>query len=464
MKKKYKLSVFLFHRDLRLDDNTGLLAALEQSDWVIPAFIFDPRQLTNNPYKSNNAIEFMFHSLEELDSNLRKNRSGLCCWEDNPIKILATLIKRDNVEAIFSNRDYTPFALQRDRDIANLCSQLNVACHLFDDALLCPPGSILKADGKPYTVFGAFFKKALLCDIPAPRANKLKNYYRTPPKTSKSLSTFHIVKHPNKNLLLHGGAKKAQRLLSRLTKLENYAESRNLPAQEGTSLLSPHHKFGTISIRKTYHNAAKALGKTDPFVSELYWRDFFTHIAYHFPHVFEGAFYRYYDRIAWENDQTKFKAWCQGKTGFPLVDAGMRQLNQTGFMHNRVRMVAASFLTKDLHIDWRWGEKYFAQQLVDYDPAVNNGNWQWAASTGCDAQPYFRIFNPWLQQKRFDPDCSYVKLWLPELRNLSNKAIHRLFRDENSLAYPKPIVDHSEAKEIAEDLYLEAREQLHLNR
>lgn len=461
MRSNYRLSIFIFHRDLRLDDNTGLLAALEKSDQVMPAFFLDPHQIGDNPYKSNNAIEFMLHSLKELDADLKHKGSGLCCWKGEPIKILEKLIKRHRIEAVFFNRDYTPFALMRGQAIVQLCNHLGISCHCFDDALLCVPGSVLKDDGKPYTVFTPFFRKAIKNAITSPRQNRFRNYLVSAPSTSKSPSTFKLVKNPNETLFMKGGTKEAQRCLASLSKLDGYDQVRDIPAIQGTSRLSAHHKFGTVSIRKTYHNVVKTHGKTHALISQLYWRDFFTHIAYHFPHVFEGAFHRYYDQIAWENDETKFKAWCQGNTGFPLVDAGMRELNQTGFMHNRVRMVTASFLTKDLHIDWRWGEKYFAQQLIDYDPAVNNGNWQWAASTGCDAQPYFRIFNPWLQQKRFDPDCSYVKLWLPELRNLSSRTIHRLFRDKNSLTYPKPIVDHSEASEIAEDLYLEARKDAH---
>ena len=223
--------------------------------------------------------------------------------------------------------------------------------------------------------------------------------------------------------------------------MKNYEQERDFPAIKGTSGLSAHHKFGTLSVREVFQRVKENLGLSHSLIRELFWRDFFTHIGFYFPRVFSGCFYQEYDAIQWENNQKKFKAWCQAETGFPLVDAGMRELLSTGFMHNRVRMVVASFLTKDLHIDWRWGEKYFAQHLVDYDPAVNNGNWQWAASTGCDAQPYFRIFNPWRQQERFDSDCKYIKKWLPELKNIPAKKIHRRTEVSESLCgYPAPIV------------------------
>lgn len=228
--------------------------------------------------------------------------------------------------------------------------------------------------------------------------------------------------------------------------------SRNLPSLSGTTGLSAHHKFGTISIRESYWAVRSALGKSHTLVRELYWRDFFTHIGFHYPHVLSGCFHERYDTLKWENDEVKFKAWCQGRTGFPIVDAGMRELNITGFMHNRMRMITASFLVKDLHIDWRWGEKYFAQRLVDYDPLVNNGNWQWAASTGCDAQPYFRIFNPWLQQAKYDPKCLYIKQWVKELAGCTPKRIHRI-QDNIPTEYVSPIVDHAVASQKAKAMF-----------
>lgn len=253
---------------------------------------------------------------------------------------------------------------------------------------------------------------------------------------------------------IKGGRIEALKILKNVKVFKNYDGGRDLPAKSATSLLSAHHKFGTCSIRETYWAVRDALGPRHTLIKELYWRDFFSHIAYHFPHVFGGAFYPEYDALPWANDKERFQRWCDGLTGFPIVDAGMRELNTTGFMHNRVRMITASFLVKDLHIDWRWGERYFAQHLVDYDPCVNNGNWQWVASTGCDHQPYFRVFNPWLQQKKFDPLCLYIKKWVPELKTVDARQLHRWYEVSGDSAdrYPAPVVDHAaesiKAKEI----------------
>jgi len=234
-----------------------------------------------------------------------------------------------------------------------------------------------------------------------------------------------------------------------------YAATKDIPALS-TSNLSAHLKFGTLSIRETYHAIKKILGPTHLLLRQLYWRDFFTHVAYYSPFVFGHAFHEKYDQLIWEHDDKKFQRWCTGTTGFPIVDAGMRQLTTTGFMHNRVRMIAASFLTKDLHIDWRWGEKFFAQQLIDYDPAVNNGNWQWCASTGCDAQPYFRIFNPWLQQKKFDTECIYIKRWIPELKKVAPATIHTWYANKLPSNYPKPMVDHTQEARITKQWFIQS--------
>nr|WP_280954397.1 deoxyribodipyrimidine photo-lyase [Methanohalophilus levihalophilus] len=259
----------------------------------------------------------------------------------------------------------------------------------------------------------------------------------------------HILKDRNENLYSKGGRENGLEILDNPKRFENYQDERDYPALDATTGLSAHNKFGTVSIREVYHCLADEFGKNHPLITQLYWRDFFTHLAYNNPHVFGHSFRKKYDSLKWIDDKDSFRKWCEGKTGFPIVDAGMRQLNTTGYMHNRVRMIAASFLVKDLHIDWRWGERYFAQHLVDYDPCVNNGNWQWAASTGADSQPYFRIFNPWLQQTKFDKDCEYIKTWVPELADVDPKRIHRLGHDEKHRIpdYPAPIVDHSRERE-----------------
>ena len=279
------------------------------------------------------------------------------------------------------------------------------------------------------------------------------NTHRNNYQKKISLSDSRFISQTHSENALQGGRKEALHLLKNIAHLKNYKEIRNFPALAGTTHLSAHNKFGTVSIREVYQTIVKCFGKTHTLINELYWRDFFTHILYHFPHVLGEAFHKKYNDIRWENNKNFFKKWCLGMTGFPIVDAGMRELNQTGYMHNRVRMIVASFLVKDLHIDWRWGEKYFAQQLIDYDPAVNNGNWQWAASTGCDAQPYFRIFNPWRQQVQYDPDCVYIKKWLPELINISPKIIHELYKNKMN-GYPQPLVDHAIASQFSKKMYL----------
>lgn len=458
--KKYKNSIHIFRRDLRLEDNTSLISALENSEKVIPVFFLDPRQIEKHKYKSENAFNFMLNSLNELDQELKKLNYKLYIFHSNPSEILPKIIKEAEVEAIFFNKDYTPFSLKRDKEIKKITADKKIKLHVFSDCLLNEPEDVFKADGTPYTVFTPFFKKASTISVKKVKKNEFSNYYM--PKLSlKTISIdeakeFLTIKNLSPDLLLKGGRKEALKLLKQIKQIKNYDQERNIPSEQGTTHLSSHNKFGTLSIREFYWHIFKTFSSSHTLITELYWRDFFTHINYHFPKVLKGkAFREKYDKIKWSSDKTKLKAWQSGKTGFPIVDAGMRELNQTGYMHNRVRMIVASFLVKDLHIDWREGEKYFAQKLLDYDPAVNNGNWQWAASTGCDAQPYFRIFNPWLQQKRYDPDCKYIKKFVPELQTLSSAEIHKLNEKTltNQLDYPKPIVDHSDASKFAKEMF-----------
>ncbi len=455
MKKAYTLSLHIFRRDLRLQDNTALIEALKQSEHVVPCFIFDKRQIEENNYKSLNSIQFMVNSLNELDQALRKKNSRLYFFYGIAEEIIKTLILEMPIRAIFHNRDYTPFSQFRDNHIEDVCQQNNVDYHCYADALLHEPEEVLKHDGKPYTVFTPAFRKASLLLVRNSKKNNYGNYYHKPITFSNDDIIKKLCKNINPNLLVKGGRNEAQMLLKKISALGDYKILRDYPAKAATSKLSAHLKFGTLSVRECHEVICDVFGKHHTLINELHWRDFFTHIAHYFPHVFESAFHRKYNALTWSYNETHFQAWCDGQTGFPIVDAGMRELNTTGYMHNRVRMITASFLVKDLHIDWRRGEKYFSNQLVDYDPAVNNGNWQWAASTGCDAQPYFRIFNPWLQQAKFDPDCEYIKRWVPELAELSNKVIHTLY-DAKSLHtphYPTPIVSHSIESKKAQLLY-----------
>lgn len=453
---QYKKSLFIFRRDLRLQDNTGLLKALDESDEVLACFIFDPRQVEEHDYRSVPALQFMIESLEDLQEQLQDKDGVLACYSGKADEVVESIIKSEKIEAVFLNQDYTPFSLKRDDAIESVCSKNDVQFFASHDALLQPPGTVLKDDGEPYTVYTPFKKSsAANHQVPKTQRNLYKSYTSKLPSSAKTLKDYAQKLVPNRQAYaVQGGTHQAENILRRIGNFADYKDTRDLPAKEdGTTRLSAHHKFGTVSIRDVYHVVASQHGADCTLIAELYWRDFFTHIAWYFPHVFEGAFHKKYNQIQWSRSTKNFEAWCQGKTGYPIVDAGMRQLNETGYMHNRVRMITASFLVKDLHINWQWGEKYFAQKLIDYDPAVNNGNWQWAASTGCDAQPYFRIFNPWLQQKKYDADCEYIKRWVPELADLKASEIHKIEKGQPPLGYPGQIVDHYEAREIAKEMY-----------
>lgn len=455
---RYKKSVFIFRRDMRLDDNIGLRLALEQSDAVIPCFIFDPRQVgAKNAFRSPNAIQFMIESLEDLGAQLHEKKGKLYIFSGEAEKVIAQLITKEKIDAVFLNQDYTPFSAKRDKAIDKACHRHNVAFHASHDALINPPDTIMTGNGTPYAVFSAFWKKSRNVPVEKPSKLKYTNFYRKQISASFPLNMLEkkILPTHNKRIALHGGRNQALKILNKISKFSNYASTHDVPSIS-TTHLSAHLKFGTISIRETHNVIAKKLGTNHPLIRQLYWRDFFTYVAYHSPFVFGHAYHEKYDNLKWSYSKKAFHAWCEGKTGFPIVDAGMRELNATGFMHNRVRMIVASFLTKDLHIDWRWGEKYFATQLVDYDPALNNGNWQWCASTGCDAQPYFRIFNPWSQQIKFDPDCTYIKKWVPELKKLDNKSIHMLHKKSIS-GYPAPMVNHQIESRLAKELYKKAK-------
>lgn len=433
-------SLFIFRRDLRLHDNTALNEALLNSSSVIPCFILDPRQ-TKSPYASKSALAFMKDSLQELDLELKTYKSHLHLFVGESEKVIEEILSKEKIKSIYFNLDYTPFSKKRDDSIQKLCEKHTVSLHTFDDAFLIPPGKLLKSDDTPYTVFTPFFKKASLVSIDKPAKIKKASFFKSKIDLAKSIDDLdQLIPYKTNHPIIKGGRENGLLLIERIKQLEDYNSERNFPAMGKTTYLSPHHKFGTVSIRETYQRVVSLFGKTHTLISELFWRDFFSHILFHFPYVLGKSFHKKYDALTWENDAQKFNAWKEGQTGFPIVDAGMRELNETGWMHNRVRMIVSSFLIKDLHIDWHKGEKYFAQQLLDYDPAVNNGSWQWAASTGCDAQPYFRIFNPWLQQKRFDVDCKYIKKWIPDLKAFTPKEIHNW---EGSLLYPAPIIDHS---------------------
>jgi deoxyribodipyrimidine photo-lyase len=452
-------AIFLFHRDLRVEDNSGLILAHKNANIIHPLFIFDERQVGNNEYRSVNALEFLVGSLKELNKaiqDLTKNHTHLQCQFGITEQIIADILSKKNIGAIYSNRDYTPFAKQRDKAIKSICEKNNVLFFLCADGLLNEPEMVKKADGKPYTIFTPYFNKAKCIEIPKPVSLISPQFELLNLKIEPTLDDLEKKFLPQRNPVLASkpGRINGLRILEEIEQFKDYEKTHDIPSIPGTSRISAHLKFGTISIREAYWAIANRLGVNHPLIRQLYWHDFFTQIAFYFPHVFGKAYHSKYDQIPWVSDLDKFKAWCDGTTGFPIVDAGMRELNTTGFMHNRVRMIVASFLTKDLHIDWRWGEKYFAQHLIDYDPAVNNGNWQWSASTGCDSQPYFRIFNPWTQGEKFDPDAIYIKRWIPELSHVPSQNIHKLFNPKYQIAqYPKPIIDHTLESKKTKFLY-----------
>lgn len=444
----YNRSLFIFRKDLRVDDNTGLDYALKQSKYVIPCFIFDPRLIENNNNFNLNAYQFLIESLKDLKSQMDEIGAKLYLFHGTAEKIVENLISKKLIDAVFVNRDFTPFSKKRDDAIKKSCEKYYVDFISCDDLLLHNPDDIRTQNGTPYTVFTPFFKKASRFEVNTPETSTRKNFYTD--EIEDELKDLNYFLKYNKNESIHtkGGRSNAIKILDGLENFKNYKNERDYPFMDATTGLSAHNKFGTVSIRKFYYSVVDKLDKFHPLIAQLYWRDFYTYLAHHFPYMFKQSFKKKFDAIEWENDLDKFNMWCEGNTGFPIVDAGMRELNHTGYMHNRVRMIVASFLVKDLHIDWRWGEKYFARKLVDYDKSVNNGNWQWSASTGPDAQPFFRIFNPWSQQKKFDPECIYIKKWVDELENESFKVIHNLENSSKSIPdYPEPVIDHKSERE-----------------
>jgi deoxyribodipyrimidine photo-lyase len=438
-----------------MEDNSGLIRALDTSKEVIPIFILD-QNLINNENISSTSIQFLQESIFDLYHQFAGIKSKLYLFYGQPKNIINNLLRNRelNVAKVVMNRDYTPYSKIRDDRIFEICKKNNSEVVFTTDLLLNEPEFIRKKDGNPYTVFTPFFKKSRDRFVNRPVKIERMNFYSDDlPSMIPVERVKKILNSYNPNLYVNGGRLKGLDLLKEINSLSNYSEERDFPGIKGTTNLSPHLKFGTVSIREVYHQ----IKETDNFelLRQLYWRDFYIHIGFNFPHVFKGSFRKKYDKLDWKYDKNFFKAWCDGKTGFPIVDAGMRQLNLTGWMHNRVRMIVASFLTKDLQINWQWGEKYFAQKLIDFDVSVNNGNWQWAASTGCDPVPYFRIFNPWLQQKKFDPNCDYIKEYIPELRNIDPRTIHNLWKafPKYLKEYPKPMVNHALMREKSKIMF-----------
>jgi len=415
-----------FRRDLRLQDNAALYYALKENNEVLPLFIFDTVILKALEDKNDCRVSFIYQSITYLKQQLEEVGSSLLVLHGNPVNIFKNL----RPKSVYANHDYEPYALERELAIQKELSKRGIPFKTFKDQVIFEKNEILKQDSKPYTVFTPYSKKW---------KEKLNAFYIKSYQAEKYFKNLtQVTPLPLPSITNLGFQPTEMKFPDRVVKsaiVENYHSHRNFPAIKGTTRLSVHLRFGTISIRKLVQIA---LRKNEIWLNELIWREFYQMILYQFPKVVTHAFKSAYDRIEWRNDQQEFKAWCEGKTGYPIVDAGMRELNKTGFMHNRVRMIVASFLTKHLLIDWRWGESYFAKKLLDFDLASNNGGWQWAAGSGCDAAPYFRIFNPELQARKFDPKDEYIKKWVPEFQ---------------SGEYPAPIVDHKMARERALKAY-----------
>ena len=426
-----KLSIFWFRRDLRLSDNAGLYHALRSGNNVQCIFIFDTNILNRLEDRSDRRVNFIHHELEDLNRQLQALGSSLVTFYATPEAAFTELCSQFAVEKVFTNHDYEPYAIKRDDTIRKLLQKSGITFHTFKDQVIFEKDEVLKDDGSPYTVFTPYKNKWLKTVQPF--------HYKSYP-TEKYFDALNNYKKgkvvPLNTMNFEEASFQLTEKKATTSLLKNYGETRDIPSLAGTSRLSVHFRFGTISIRKAAAAAIKANATT--WLNELIWRDFYHMILHHFPHVAESAFKPPYNAIPWRNNEAEFKKWCEGKTGYPIVDAGMRELNATGFMHNRVRMITASFLVKHLLIDWRWGESYFAARLLDFDLAANNGGWQWAAGSGCDAAPYFRIFNPSEQTKKFDPQLKYIRKWVPEFEEMS---------------YPKPIVDHKFARERCLTVY-----------
>ena len=434
------VNIVWLRRDLRLTDQAALYYALKNDTPVIPLFIFDRNILDKLEEKDDPRVTFLWQSLQEIKQQLKELGSDLIVKYGKPSEIWPEILQEWEVKAVYTNRDYEQYAINRDESIKALLQSKEIPFHTFKDHVIFEKDEVLKADGTPYTVFTPYSRK-WKAKLDSRIENGVRFFIKAYP-CQQYHSNFAKVEDLTFPQLSEMGFTESKLNFPAKTVdselIQNYQEQRNFPAKRGTSRLGIHLRFGTISIRA---QARKSINISDTFLNELIWRDFYSQILANFPHVETDPFRAKYDNVRWRNNEQEFEAWCQGKTGYPLVDAGMRELNATGFMHNRVRMITASFLTKHLLIDWRWGEAYFAKKLLDFDLASNNGGWQWAAGSGTDAAPYFRIFNPESQQKKFDKEGLYIKKWVPEL---------------NSFDYPQPIVDHKFARERCLARYKEA--------
>lgn len=473
-----KMNVFIFRRDIRVEDNTALINMIgdtKDEETVLPIFIFNLNQVDPNlnKYYSKNCVEFMVQSLQSLNKSL-----PIQYFETkNDINVLETINKKTKINKIYFNKDFTPFAIKRDKAIMEWCHKHNVTCKTFDDYTLLPLNTVITGANTFYSVFTPFYRKFLSVHEQIPSSQHISksilNKVLYKGKYIGNIKSSQIAKYyntSNSKLLVTGGREQAVQLLERVRDKQYfsaYDKNRDFPSVDGTTRLSSYLKFGCLSVREMYETVLKTYNINHGLIRELIWRDFYANITFNKPRILEGqigkdnlSFKEKYDNIKWHENDNLFKKWCVGQTGFPMVDAAMRQLNTTGWMHNRCRMIVACFLIKDLLIDWRKGEQYFATKLVDYDPSSNNGGWQFCSSTGVDAQPYFRIFNPFTQSQKFDPETKYIKHWIPELQDIPVKDIHSwnvsYKKHEQTCSYPSPIVEHSVQSKKALEMYKKA--------
>jgi deoxyribodipyrimidine photo-lyase len=427
-------AIFWHRRDLRIEDNAGLYYALKNSNKVIPIFIFDS-EILSKLNSNDQRVIYIHQEIEKIKKEYQSYGSDLNVYFGNPIELIPQICANFKADFLYTNKDYEPYAISRDKTIYEILQAKNINFIAKKDSVIFEKNEVLKADNSPYTVFTPYSRRW---------KEKLNDFYLKAYPTREYLSTLKKFEEKQELLSLQvmGFESETSQTFPSIeingSIVKKYNETRDFPAVNGTSRMSLALRFGTISVR---HLTRNTMNLNQTYLNELIWRDFYQMIMYHFPHSAKDSFKKQYDNIIWENDESLFKLWCEGKTGYPMVDAGMRELNQTGHMHNRVRMVVSSFLCKHLLIDWRWGERYFAEKLLDFDLASNVGGWQWASGSGCDAAPYFRVFNPQLQQEKFDKNFEYIKKWVPEY---------------GTKDYPEPIVEHKFARDRAISRYKEA--------
>jgi len=430
---KQPLNIFWFRRDLRLDDNNGLFQALKAGLPVKPIFIFDREILDKLDNPNDRRVLFIHKTLSEIKLKLQSMGSDLWVFYGNPNKIWVDLLKNGDINTVYTNKDYEPYAIARDKNISDLCATHGINFLQFKDQVVFECAEVVKDDGLPYTVYTPYSRRWKAQFRP-----EMLNAFASESLPQNFLQAKHCPIPSLSEMGFEDTRADFPESIPDEEIIKAYAEQRDIPSLRGTTRMSVHLRFGTISIRKLTQTAMKL---SEKYLNELIWREFYMQILWHFPRVVNESFKPKYDRIEWRNNEDDFKKWCQGQTGYPIVDAGMRELLATGFMHNRVRMIVASFLTKHLLIDWRWGEAWFARHLLDFELASNNGGWQWAAGSGVDAAPYFRVFNPHLQTLKFDPECKYIKKWVPEW---------------NSLHYARPVIEHELARKRCLAVYQKA--------